>query len=85
MANLSCKSCVFFVGEATIGACRRYPENKNKHVNEWCGEFKEKIVEEVKQKLVEQAQVATCPVVAKIETKQKIAEPKKRGRNPKNG
>ena len=35
----SCNSCRFFSGQEPMGACRRFPELRNKSPNDWCGEF----------------------------------------------
>jgi len=34
-----CSFCRFFSGQEPMGACRRYPELRNKSPNDWCGEF----------------------------------------------
>jgi len=34
-----CNFCRFFSGQEPMGACRRYPELRNKSPNDWCGEF----------------------------------------------
>ena len=43
MANLdsreTCNSCKFFINSGFMGVCKRYPDQKNKHETEWCGEF----------------------------------------------
>ena len=43
MANLdsreTCNSCKFFINSGFMGVCKRYPDQKNKHETELCGEF----------------------------------------------
>ncbi|CAB4166560.1 hypothetical protein UFOVP1019_49 [uncultured Caudovirales phage] len=34
-----CSFCRFFSGQEPMGACRRFPELRNKSPNDWCGEF----------------------------------------------
>ena len=35
----TCNSCKFFINSGFMGVCKRYPDQKNKHETEWCGEF----------------------------------------------
>lgn len=34
-----CISCRFFIDGLAMGSCKRFPETKNKHRNDWCGEY----------------------------------------------
>ena len=53
-----CNKCCFFATNSfndRMGVCKRYPSERNKSFNDWCGEFKEvveivKNVEQVTQK-----------------------------------
>jgi hypothetical protein len=42
----NCNSCHYFQGGDNLGQCRRFPVYQNRHKNEWCGEFAEKLSEE---------------------------------------
>ena len=69
MAEIHCKSCKFFQGNA-LGVCLRYPEQVGKAETSWCGEFVAK---------KQQAEMLELPVV-----EMQQSEPKRRGR-PKKG
>lgn len=38
MAEIYCKTCKFFQGNA-LGVCLRYPEQIGKAEHQWCGEY----------------------------------------------
>jgi hypothetical protein len=62
-----CKTCTYFVVGQVMGSCRRYPENQNKHENDWCGEH--------------QLAMMTVPVYDILTDETKMVQmPKKRGR-----
>jgi hypothetical protein len=45
-----CSFCRFFSGQEPMGACRRFPELRNKSPNDWCGEFmhsKNQVIESI--------------------------------------
>lgn len=67
MADVNCKSCVFFIDHQIMGQCRRFPVFQNRHFTEWCGEHKSKVV----------------MTVTITDEKVAIEEPKRRGRPPK--
>jgi hypothetical protein len=35
----SCAKCIFFRIKKTAGICHRYPEKRDKQLDDWCGEF----------------------------------------------
>lgn len=44
-----CQKCCFFATNSfndRMGVCKRYPEERNKSHNDWCGEYK--AVKEIK-------------------------------------
>jgi hypothetical protein len=67
----SCADCKFFLNAQIMGSCRRYPQTINRHMNDWCGEHA--LIEPV---------IINLPVYDIMTDT--IAEPKKRGRKPKN-
>ena len=47
MAKDNCKSCLYYFGQ-DMGSCRRFPAYVTRSQNEWCGEFAEANLPEVK-------------------------------------
>lgn len=67
-----CNSCRFFSTGDRMGTCRRYPENKNKSHNDWCGEF---LLSQHSPSLEDLVKAIIEPVV--------LTEPKKQRGRPK--
>jgi hypothetical protein len=47
MAGNNCKACLYYLGH-DLGSCRRFPAYVTRSQNEWCGEFAEACLPEVK-------------------------------------
>ncbi|CAB4134256.1 hypothetical protein UFOVP205_13 [uncultured Caudovirales phage] len=68
----SCADCRFFLNAQIMGSCRRYPQTINRHMNDWCGEHSAPT----------EPEMVNLPVYDILTDT--VAEPKKRGRKPKN-
>jgi len=44
MSEVKCGECHFYASGQVMGSCRRYPAQQNKHQNDWCGEYRPKMV-----------------------------------------
>ena len=63
-----CRECRWFASDPVMGQCKRYPQTLTKHALDWCGEFDR----------------LTLPVnVSAPDVNPQPAEPKRRGRPPK--
>lgn len=68
----TCSHCKFYGENDIIGTCKRYPETKNKHHNDWCGEFAPNKTTQVLDSIVESVTKEPTP-----------SQPKKAGRPKK--
>jgi hypothetical protein len=41
---MTCESCFFWYHDNHFGSCKRFPKVEVKNKNDWCGEFRQKIV-----------------------------------------
>ena len=57
----SCSNCIYFYdAESNImGTCRRFPEYKNHHSTDWCGEFSKVIPPPVIKHMVHDLEIAS--------------------------
>ena len=42
--TMNCKDCKFWQHDGHFGACKRYPKPETKSGGDWCGEFKQVMV-----------------------------------------
>jgi hypothetical protein len=68
----TCNSCKFFINSGFMGVCKRYPDTRNKHETEWCGEFVFKKSAQVVESIVESLVKEPAP-----ETPKKQGRPRK--------